>query len=103
DVIKNKLRIALSEGEQVFTGAHIVYSPPGISKIEAIVDTCTALYFIRHEVEEIAQKTQKLQRVFDKLTEVHCVGGFMAYEMVTDIRHNRVLFMCNSILFCGTS
>jgi hypothetical protein len=32
-----------------------------------------------------------LECVFNLLKTVHCVGGFMAYEMVTDMRHTLLL------------
>jgi hypothetical protein len=38
-----------------------------------------------------AREQRSLEAVFNGLTEVHCVGGFMAYEMVTDMRHTRLL------------
>jgi len=96
--VKYTLNKAFSEGKQVFTGAHIVFSPPGFPKIEAITDVCMALWVlctrksdILPNVVDIARSERELQAVFNLLTTVHCVGGFMAYEMVTDMRHTKLL------------
>lgn len=89
--IQNKLEIALLSGEQVFTGAHIVYSPPGRGKVEAIVDVCNDLLKISSLVAQDAKDNQSLETVFERLRTVYCVGGFMAYEMVSDMRHTKLL------------
>jgi hypothetical protein len=79
-------------GHQVFTGAHIVYSPPGRSKIDAIVDVCADLWTLCQETAwSIGVESTSLQYVFELLKTVHCVGNFMAYEMVTDMRHTKLL------------
>jgi len=90
-VVQRGLEQRLEEKKQVFTGAHIVYSPPGQSKIEAIVQVCTDLWSIRKDIAQIAREKRSLRVVFNDLLTVHCVGNFMAYEMVTDMRHTRLL------------
>ena len=92
--VKAKLELAMLSGEQVFTGAHIVYSPPGRQKIDAIVDVCSDLYYMCFAAGALitcAREEKRLQTVFEALTMIHCVGGFMAYEMVSDMRHTRLL------------
>lgn len=94
EFIKEVLTRHLCNGNQVFTGAHIVYSPPGMPKVDAIVDVCSDLYHMCHAggaLVTCAREDRSLQAVFNALREVHCVGGFMAYEMVTDMRHTRLL------------
>lgn len=94
-----QLEDELKKGNQVFTGAHIVYSTPGMSKIECITDVCadlwrlcTAIYpEIGSPVVALARESRSLEKVFELLQTVPCVGGFMAYEMVTDMRHTRLL------------
>jgi hypothetical protein len=89
--IKEKLNLARDFGNQVFTGAHIVYSPPNLGKVEAITDVCLALYNLREATAACARSSRSLQQTFNHLQQVHCVGGFMGYEMVTDMRHTRLL------------
>jgi hypothetical protein len=97
-VVQRGLENRLAEKKQVFTGAHIVYSPPGQSKIAAIVRTCTDLWNIRLVIADVAREQRSLQAVFDILTSVYCVGGFMAYEMVTDMRHTKLLEDAHDIM-----
>lgn len=84
---------ALASGKQVFTGAHIVYSPPGKPKVDAIVEVCSNLWTLCVDgpLVEMARGRRSLEEVYDLLRTVHCVGGFMAYEMVTDFRHTPLL------------
>lgn len=95
--IRPILQNAHLHGKQVFTGAHIVYSPPGRPKIDAIVDVCKDLYRIC-ELIAIPAKGNSLQNTFDLLKTVHCVGGFMAYEMVSDMRHTKLLEDAHDIM-----
>lgn len=88
-------------GGQVFTGAHIVYSSPGRPKIDAIVEVCADLYHMCFEAGALVtscREDHSLEVVFDALTEVHSVGGFMAYEMVSDMRHTRLLENAHDIM-----
>lgn len=87
---------ALLVGDQVFTGAHIVYSPPGLPKVDAIVEVCDALY--RVCIGSFTQPINNLESAFDRLRLVHCVGGFMAYEMVSDMRHTKLLENAHDIM-----
>lgn len=89
--VKNYLAALLTADYQVFTGAHIVYSTPGMSKVDCIVDVCDELFKQREVYAQVATHQRSLEAVFGLLKEVDCVGGFMAYEMVTDMRHTRLL------------
>lgn len=102
--VKMTLKAAAERGDQIFTGAHIVYSPPGRPKIDAIVDVCSDLYELTCKNKavvnagglnltftELCRFTKELRMAFLALQTVHCVGGFMAYEMVSDMRHTRLL------------
>lgn len=99
--IRTTLEAELSLGRQVFTGAHIVYSPPGRGKIEAIVDVCADLYHMclaGGALETCCKEDRSLETVFNQLKTVYCVGGFMAYEMVSDMRHTRLLENATDIM-----
>jgi hypothetical protein len=98
---KRRLTIWAEKGNQVFTNAHIIYSPPGKPKIDAIVDVCSDLYHMclaAGALVTCAREEKRLQTVFEGLTEVDCVGGFMAYEMVSDMRHTRLLSDAHDIM-----
>ena len=85
------LEKALAEGRQVFTGAHIVRSEFDRPKIPATIDVCTALWDRRQKIAGTAHETNSLEHTFYELLPVTYVGPFMAYEMVTDFRHTKVL------------
>ncbi len=76
---------------QVFTGAHIVYSEPGVSKVFSIVGVCGELFSRRREFLKVARETRSLQATHRALKTVFCIGDFMAYEIVTDLRHTAIL------------
>jgi len=86
-----QLKATLAAGGQVFTGAHIVRSAFGMPKIDSIVAVCADLYEARADVVRIAASEHRLQAVFERLIEVDYVGGFMGYEIVTDLRHTPLL------------
>lgn len=85
---------------QVFTGAHIVYSTPGLPKIDAIADVCTHLWHVCNTsaFQSICAVQRSLEQAFYILKTVHCVGGFMAYEMVSDMRHTKLLENATDIM-----
>lgn len=89
--IRKTLTEAMERGRQVFTNAHIIYSPPGMSKIDAIVDVSESLWRSCFDVAFPAvygpMTNRSLEETFEFLQLCYCVGGFMAYEMVTDMRH----------------
>lgn len=97
--IIERLNVELRNGRQVFTGAHIVYSPPGEPKIDAIVSVCDDLWDLCvGPLVGLARKTRRMEPVYNLLRTVHCVGGFMAYEIVTDLRHTPILEDATDIL-----
>ena len=94
--VSAKLKRAHARGEQVFTGAHIVYGGGGRtgraqSKIGAVVSATTELWRMSQYLASIARFTRSLQGTFDELTRLPGVGGFIGYEIVTDLRHTKVL------------
>lgn len=89
--VKEKLTDALLSGQQVFTGAHIVRSAFGMPKVDSIVDVCTDFWNMRHEIVHISELHKRLEVTFHFLTGIDYVGPFMSYEIITDLRHTRVL------------
>lgn len=96
-LITAKLTDEQRMGKQIFTGAHIVYSTPGRPKIDVIVDVCTDLWNRRQDIV-LSCVAQSLETTFGILKETRCVGGFMAYEMVSDMRWTKLLDGARDIL-----
>lgn len=103
-VVKMLLAAAQNRGEQIFTGAHIVRSKtnpkggPKIPKIGATVDVCTDLWKLCRAAAPQWQQVNSLEYTFNDLIQVPYVGGFMGYEMVTDMRHTRILENATDIM-----
>ena len=82
---------ASKEGEKIFTGAHIIRGAVGEPKIDSIVDVCLNLFNDRQRLRKIARRSLSLEETFNALKVTRYVGSFMAYEMVSDMRHTRLL------------
>lgn len=95
--VRRLLGAALASGEQVFTGAHIIRSAFGRPKIDSIVDVCAELWKRRQQITVTAQHTGSLEETSRRLIEVDYVGGFMAYEILTDMRHTPLLNQAHDI------
>jgi hypothetical protein len=76
----------------VFTGAYIIHSETGESKLTSIIDVCDELYLLRSDLSEEIERTQSLESVWKLLQTIRHVGQFMAYQMVLDMLYtNRLL------------
>lgn len=90
--IRRKLHKAHDAGDQVFTGAHIVYGGRGgESKIDCVTATASTLWTQRRYLAKVARFQRSLQAVFNELIKIEGIGGFIAYEIVSDYRHTRLL------------
>jgi hypothetical protein len=90
-VVKAKLHARRLAGEKVFTGAYIICAAPNRAKIDSIVDAATAVWKDREALHAVCRASKSLQAAAQKLTEYYLIGKFMAYEVVTDLRHTPVL------------
>ncbi len=88
--LKTELHARMNSGSQVFTNAHIIWSEEGMPKIDAIVNYASNVW---NQKESIALECRKnsLELTFHALTTFRGIGGFQAYEIVTDLRHTRLL------------
>lgn len=89
--VTKRLKSAEAKGDQIFTGAHIVWSEGGIPKIDGIIQQCNELWRKRVYLVSIARYTRTLRGTFDELTQIRGIGSFIAYEIVSDLRHTRLL------------
>lgn len=90
------LRLVREQHGQVVTGAFVVHSPNGrgLDKVDGL--TWCIDEFARRHLQGIALRARvngTLEAVHDELlaVEVDSMGPFMAYEVVTDLRHTAVL------------
>lgn len=88
------LRPIRDRGGKIFTGAFMINSPGGEPKLEAICRRIENVYkeeaeliriFNEHEPSPTMEEAHKVLTQFDGL------GGFMAYEIVCDLRYTYLL------------
>lgn len=89
--LTKKLVRAQKRGDQVFTGAHIVWGEPGLSKIDGVMKACTAVWQRRNLLARLARFHRSLEVTFEHLREIRGLGGFTAYEIVSDLRWTPLL------------
>lgn len=89
----NRLRPLRDKGTKIFTGAYMINSPAGIPKLEAIVDRVDRAKPI---VDEIADEgpMSSMEEFHKKLLQIDGMGGFMAYEVVCDLRFT--FYLCEA-------
>lgn len=75
----------------VFTGAYIIHSETGESKLTSILSVCSELWRIRDEVLHTIDKTRSMKATYECLQQLRHVGPFMAYQMVLDMMYVREL------------
>lgn len=74
----------------VVTGAYIVRTPWGMSKLEGVVDMVhNALEIIRRE--PVFREFDSLRGVWSSLRSLPYMGGFTSYEVVSDLRWTHLL------------
>ena len=78
---------------QVFTGAFMINSPPGRPKLEAIVERINNVWDNREALKMMweGRGSYSMQDVHKALTQYDGLGGFMAYEIVCDLRYTAML------------
>jgi hypothetical protein len=89
--VKELLWERMKRGERIFTSAYIIRSEFGKPKIDSIVDVITNVWNAKAELAEEIHNSQSLEHVTKWLTRFKFIGDFMAFEMVSDMRHTRLL------------
>lgn len=93
-----RLRKVRDSGGKVFTGAYMINSPAGEPKLEAIVRRINNVWQARGELlSEIeppmdpSGASETMETAHRALTRFDGMGGFMAYEVVCDLRYTYLL------------
>jgi len=85
-------------GDKLVTGAHFSIAPPYMPRWEGMIYVCSDLWKARHKIVQVAQQFNLLELTFDAIKEINWIGPFLAYEMVSDIRHTRLLNNAKDIM-----
>jgi hypothetical protein len=78
------------DGDKVFTSAHMTCGLPGVSKLDAHLESAEVIWNERAELIKVC-KDGKMQTIFEKLRDYQCIGKFIAYEIACDLRFTDVL------------
>lgn len=84
--IRNK---AMS-GHKVFTSAHMTHGSFGENKIDTYERSIMECWNDRNDLLLCCEKG-KMELVFERLKDIYCIGPFIAYEIVCDLRFTPVL------------
>ena len=83
------------QGNKVFTGAYIItgggLSNKGESKVQFVCRALTKFWKDRKKLEQTINFHNSLELAVGFLTPYPCVGKFIAYEIVTDLRWTSIL------------
>lgn len=86
------------EGHQIFTGAYIITNN---GKTEPKINlVCKAVGAILKDKDKIIKELKEyntLEHAAEVLCRYDMVGGFIAYELVTDLRHTKLLYTAKDI------
>lgn len=91
---KERARDILSKMDTVFTGAYIIHSDFGRSKLDSILDVIDDLWVICVDggaLETTIEEDNSLEVVWKGLQQAPHVGPFMAYQMVLDMLYTPTL------------
>ena len=78
-------------GEQIFTGAFMINSPAGEPKLEAIIRRVSNVWKRRDGLLRKAKNWNRMADAHADLKVFEGLGGFMAYEIVCDLRYTSIL------------
>ena len=94
EAIAARLQARKDSGTPIFTHAHVVRGENGMNKSESICSVVAEIDERSEKILRVAKEQNTLESIFKELKRVYLIGDFMAYEIVTDLRHTPVL--CNA-------
>lgn len=90
-----RLKPLRDKNVQIFTGAYMINSPGNEKKLEAIVRRIDQVWQDRNTIIEWCKRRKKadvtMEGLHSVLTRYEGLGGFMAYEVICDLRWTHVL------------
>lgn len=90
--VEYAIRAALQEQKQVVGGAYLIKSPAGRTKADGLIDCMQPIVRAARDLGWAAHRLHySLEQMHSELMVYPYLGRFMAYEVVTDLRHTAVL------------
>jgi len=93
----------IKQQPQWITGSYIIKTPNGMDKVTGVVDCINNIWkertWLTKKLEfDKSQGESSLESAWKLLREYPYMGPFMAYEVVTDLRHTYILNEANDIM-----
>ena len=82
----DRLRAKDRKGEPIFTSAHLTVGIAGEPKLVSYIRTFHRIWKERSAILALC-KAGTLEAVWEGLMDYECIGRFIAYEIVSDLRH----------------
>jgi len=96
---KKILHAEKKEGKQIFTGAYIITNAGSTrSKVDTVTEAMTHLWKDRNKIVKEIGQNSKLETACNILQRYPLIGKFIAYELVTDLRHTPILNKAGDIM-----
>lgn len=95
DLLENwtssKTKKVLRGRQPMFTGAFMIPAVPGSKKLDHVCNCLKPIWKDRLELAKDMQNSKSMQESHKMLLEYPYLGGFMAYEIITDLRYTKIL------------
>lgn len=98
NLVLNYLGRERDKGNKIFTGAFMISSPGGEPKLEAICRRIDNVWKDRHDLIHSWHEGVMVEDMHRALCEYEGLGGFMAYEIVCDLRYTYLLEHATDIM-----
>ena len=85
------------------TGAYIIKTPNGMDKVTGVAECISHMWQDREYLVKKIIKTESLEDTWTLLRDYPYMGPFMAYEVVTDLRHTYLLEDAKDVLTWGNA
>lgn len=104
DYLRRAIKHARGDGPYV-NGAYVIRSPTGMSKLDGVLQCCerfrtrtVAMANWREAARGMVEDRWTLRQAWEWLMEHELLGEFMAYEIVSDLRHTHLLRGASDIM-----
>lgn len=91
DYQTKRLQDRMDMGIQVFTSAHMTAGKAGESKVYTHCKAIGDIWDRKNHLHMEIKWTGYIEEAVKLLDEIPCIGGFLAYEIATDLRHTPIL------------
>tara|TARA_S200002703_G_scaffold8754_1_gene8752 strand:+ start:5505 stop:6449 length:945 start_codon:yes stop_codon:yes gene_type:complete len=103
DLLKNwdrkKAIDEITKQPKWITGAYIIKTPNGMDKVTGVAECISHMWEQRYTLlDKIEDNPRSLEQCWTWLRDFPYMGPFMAYEVVTDLRHTYLLRDANDIM-----